>query len=430
MESTDYKYMSYTVDTIDYKKETIKTKTYVSNDVTYNIINNDSNYLSFDDKNMRLYRSLITDELNNILCFSPPNSVTIEHFKASNPILTDSVYANEIIEGTMINLFFDKRINKWEISTRGAVGGNYWYYRTQYYLNDDSEQQEVVKQKTFRQMFLEAICASDDTLESSPLLEYLPKNNSYSFVMQHKENHIVMPIEGTHLFLVSVYTIGENNVTFIPPTIYENWDFFANGTIEFPKRFVDNSYEELQQKFGSIHSDYSTMGVMFTNIHNGDRAAMQNPVYEDLKKLRGNNPNLQYQYFCLARVEQKNQFLEQFPIYKKLFNQFGKQYQDFVTNVHQSYFSYYVKKEGIQIAKKFFIHASKIHHQIYLPSLSEQKIIITRGVVKDYFDALTPSEILYYLNYDKRQVTMDRKKNDENNSKLQEDVSDDSDNLE
>jgi hypothetical protein len=30
------------------------------------------------------------------------------------------------------------------------------------------------------------------------------------------------------------------------------------------------------------------------------------------------------------------------------------------------------------------------------------------------------------LNYDKRQVTMDRKKNDENNSKIQEYTSDDS----
>ena len=126
---------------------------------------------------------------------------------------------------------------------------------------------------------------------------------------------------------------------------------------------------------------------------------------------------LQYQYFCLERIEQKAQFLEHFPVYKKLFHQFGKQYNDFITNVHQSYFSYYVKKEGIPIAKKFFIHASKIHHTIYLPSLNETKIIINRGVVKNYFDALTPSEILYYLNYDKRQIR-------KNNSSTNEDVFD------
>jgi hypothetical protein len=111
--------------------------------------------------------------------------------------------------------------------------------------------------------------------------------------------------------------------------------------------------------------------------------------------------------------------------------QFGKQYQDFITSVHQSYFSYYVKKEGIPIAKKYFIHASKIHHQIFLPSLGYrgtatgpgtglvtesnndapgpsapyEKVVITRKVVKKYFDDMTPSENLYYLNYDKRQVS-------------------------
>jgi hypothetical protein len=101
--------------------------------------------------------------------------------------------------------------------------------------------------------------------------------------------------------------------------------------------------------------------------------------------------------------------------------QFSKQYQDFITNVHQSYFSYYVKKEGVPIAKKYFIHASKIHHQIYLPSLSNskpiydlsgtllspiaEKVVITRKIVKQYFDDMNPSENLYYLHYDKRQVS-------------------------
>jgi hypothetical protein len=100
----------------------------------------------------------------------------------------------------------------------------------------------------------------------------------------------------------------------------------------------------------------------------------------------------------------------------------------------------------VPIAKKYFIHASKIHHQIFLPSLGYrgaangpsvgssvgssagpspsaesnndapgpsapyEKVVITRKVVKKYFDDMTPSENLYYLNYDKRQVS---KKNPE-----------------
>ena len=57
---------------------------------------------------------------------------------------------NEIIEGTMVNLFYDSRISKWEIATKGAIGGNYWYYRNSY--DGDNK-----PQLTFRQMFLESL---------------------------------------------------------------------------------------------------------------------------------------------------------------------------------------------------------------------------------------------------------------------------------
>ena len=50
----------------------------------------------------------------------------------------------------MVNLFYDSRIRKWEIATKGAIGGNYWYYRNSYDGDNKS-------QLTFRQMFLESL---------------------------------------------------------------------------------------------------------------------------------------------------------------------------------------------------------------------------------------------------------------------------------
>jgi hypothetical protein len=415
MQNIEYPYKSYLVDTISYNTDKIKKKTYTLSNVNYHILNNDSSVITFDDTISSLYRSIILDDDNNILCFSPPNSIPFDKFQELNP--TVSVFANEIVEGTMINLFYDPRIQSWEIATRGAVGGNYWFYRTQYKENEG-------QQKTFREMFMDALREPGGELNNSPLIQNLSKKYCYSFVMQHPENHIVLSIQETHLYLVAVYEVHERVVKYVPPIYYENWDCFHNSLIEFPRRFENKNYEELRREWCSIQSEYSFMGIMFTNMYNGYRAAMQNPVYEDVKNLRGNNPNLQYQYFCLARIEQKNRFLEFFPKYKKLFHQFGKQYQEFITNVHQSYFSYYVKKEGIPISKKYFIHASRIHHNIFIPSLTEtateeknevaksEKKIITRKVVKDYFDAMTPSELLYYLNYDKRQMYKDKMKKD------------------
>ena len=451
----DYEYVSYSIDTTGYNPDKVKAKTYVNplNNHSYTILNNDASYITFDDIELRKYRSIVLDNSGNILCFSPPNAIPLDNFKEkypddapsegnSNPL--DDVYANEIVEGTMINLFYDERSQAWEIGSRGAIGGNYWYFRTQYLLEEQdfehcqtgwTEPRKVStqQQRTFRQMFMEAMKAEpQQDLTTLPILEYLPKNYCYSFVLQHPDNHIVLPIHEPHLFLVAVYEIVDKNTAkFVSPTVYETWSVFTDSVIEFPKRYDLITYQELEDKYGSIHSDYASMGVMFTNIRTGDRASLSNPVYEDIKKLRGNNPNLQYQYFCLLRSGQVDKFLEYFPTYKKVFMQFGKQYQDFITSVHQSYFSYYVKKEGIPIAKKYFIHASKIHHQIFLPSLGYrgaatgpgtglvtesnsdahhppapyEKVVITRKVVKKYFDDMNPSENLYYLNYDKRQVS-------------------------
>ena len=443
----DYEYVSYTMDTTGYNTDKIKTKNYVNplNNNAYTILNNDSSCITFDDDELRKYRSVVLDDNKSILCFSPPNSIPLDNFKEKYPDdapCIDDVYANEIMEGTMINLFYDERTQTWEIASRGAIGGNYWYYRTQYLLEEqetepvqteyaEPRKQSNIQQMTFRQMFMDAMKNDpQQELNTMPILEYLPKNYCYSFVLQHPDNHIVLPISEPHLFLVAVYEIVDScTVKFVPPHIYETWSVFTDSTIEFPKKYELTTYRELEDVYGSIHSEYSSMGVMFTNIRTGERAALSNPVYEEIKKLRGNNPNLQYQYFCLIRSGQVDKFLEYFPTYKKVFMQFSKQYQDFITNVHQSYFSYYVKKEGVPIAKKYFIHASKIHHQIYLPSLSNynpkvsdavifdisgtpipipsstQKVVITRKIVKQYFDDMNPSENLYYLHYDKRQVS-------------------------
>jgi len=408
-DTQNYSYTSYNIDALDFDKDKVKSKIYKWNDdVSYTILNNDSTMLAFSDETVRNYRSVILDENNHVLCFAPPNSISTETFmqKYGNDNVLPEIYLNEIVEGTMVNLFFDARIHSWQIATRGAIGGKYWFFRNEY--SDDNK----ITQKTFKQMFIECFRSDATELNDIAFLEYLPKNYSYSFVLQHPDNHIVLNVEQPTLYLVAVYDKRENVAMNIPQPVYEGWDIFANvkGMIEFPKKYEETTYNDVLTKYCSPNSSYSCVGVMATNMKTGDRSAFSNPAYEELKKLRGNNPNLQYQYFSLEKTGQTNVFMEHFPMYKKLFYQFSKQYQDFITNVHQSYFSYYVKKEGIPIAKKFFIHASKIHHNVFIPSLtSGTKQIITRKIVKEYFDAMTPSEQLYYLNYDRRQLAKDKR---------------------
>ncbi len=420
-------YVSYKVDTVNFDKNIITSKTYKSNNVNYMILNNSATSMKSDqtmDENTSLYRSVIVNPDNGkILCFSPPNSVPFVDFeKKYSTYNPQTIYANEIVEGTMINLFYDERINSWEISTRGAIGGNYWYYRTNY----EDVPPEQSKQTTFREMFFDALRLNSLNLNDSVILQSLPKDHCFSFVLQHPDNHIVLPISYPQLYLVSAYHLNAtfdpltneitgNTVTAIPPYLLTQLVEFSGGVFTVPHYFSGyENYSMFKNNLCSSMTPYNCLGVMFTNLETGERCSMENISYEQVKELRGNNPNLQYQYFCLLRTGKKQQFLTFFPRYRQLFGRFNKQYNDFITNVHQAYFSYYVKKEGLQIPKKYFIHASKIHHNIFLVKLQQgEKIIVTRDVVKNYFDEMTPNELLYYLNFDKRQINKEIATNQE-----------------
>jgi len=394
----------YSIDTVNYNQNKIKTKTYSKSCVTYTILNYDKDLLCHDDYNNGYYRSLIVSSPENkILAFSPQKSLKNETFIEKYSTINETIYMNEIIEGTMVNLFFDERVGQWEISTRGAVGGSYFYYRNQYELDSDRK-----NQTSFYQMFLQAFSMEHvQTLGQISLLEELPKNYSYSFVLQHPDNHIVLPITKCSIYMVAVYEVMDgSNVKYISPLEYENWDLFKNNThpILFPKQFQYASYDEAKTENCSIQTDFTNLGVMVTNLETGVRTGLKNPRYEEVKLLRGNNPNLQYQYLCLRKTEKIKDFLFYFPQYKTIFYRFYQEYENFVTNVHYSYLSYYVQKQNVKISKKYSPHIYKIHHEMYLPALNtEEPLIIKRRVVKEYFEKLEPREMIYHLNYDRRQ---------------------------
>lgn len=394
----------YYIDTENYSQTVIKTKTYSKNGIDYKILNYDKNILCNDDMNSKLYRSIIVSSPDNkILTFSPSKSTDIDIFKAKYSELNDNIFVNEMIEGTMINLFYDNRTNQWDIATRGAVGGSYFYYRNQYEEDPD----KTKKQPSFYQMFLDGLrCVEGQKLNELSLLEYLPKTYSYSFVLQHPDNHIVLKITEPKVYLVAVYELKNNNtVKYIKPTEYESWRIFQyiNGVIHFPISYTFKTYDDITNEFTSIQTDYNKLGVMLTNMENGERSAIKNPTYDSIKTLRGNNPNLQYQYLCLRRMGKVKDFLYYFPQYKHVFFNFRQEYNDFISNVHTSYVTYYVQKQNVKISKKYFTHIYKIHHELYLPSLqTDEPLIIRIRVIKDYFEKMEPRELIYHLHYDRR----------------------------
>jgi hypothetical protein len=173
------------------------------------------------------------------------------------------------------------------------------------------------------------------------------------------------------------------------------------------------TYEKIMQEYVSIHTPFFHMGIMFLNKKTGERSIVVNPNYEELKNIRGNHPNIQYQYLCLRKINKILDFLNFFPQYKEMFYQFMREYEQLVTNIHSSYISYYVKKDGQKISGKYFPHIYKIHHQIFLPSLQNTKIVVKKAVVREYLSELDPGDILHLLNYQKREYYLFEKSQQE-----------------
>jgi hypothetical protein len=361
-------YVDYSIDLVNYDTDKINVKPYITKKGTeYKIYNYTDKSLCDDDPTNGLYRSIIVSHPENeIVCFSPRKSMPFEKFKEQNPDITSpNILVNEIIEGTMINLFYDKRISSWEIATKGAIGGNYWFYRTQY---DNNE----ALQYTFREMFLDVFGYKDTNthdINDLPFLQDFSKEYSYSFVLQHPVNHIVLSVVKPIVYLVAVYHLRGDRIVTIPSTIYEEWNCFIGirGLIEFPVKFYTvNNYHNVIETYCSANSPHTMVGLMITNLDTGKRTALENVCYAEVRELRGNNPNLQYQYLCLRRINKVMDFLKYFPNYKKIFYKFYKQYEDFITNLHSSYISYYIRKTGVKISKKYFpIIQSYITKYIY-----------------------------------------------------------------
>lgn len=298
----------------------INKKIYYNANMGYTIMNYTKDFICFDDYETSKYRSVIfSNPQNKLLCFSPPKSIKYDIFLEDYPIIDKNIYVNEMIEGVMINLFYDERMQNWEIATKGAIGGSYKHKK----CNDD----ENSKQNSFIELFMDALqCDStikpfSQRLTQNKVIEIFPKGYCYNFVLQHPKNKIILNIENPKLYLVGVYKITENRALKIPQPVFENWDIFINihGIIHFPKEIHENSYDKIIAKYCSVYTNYTKPGVMITNLENGERTKILNPIYINRRNTIKKNPIMQYQYLCLNRIHKTNDFLKYYPICKNNF---------------------------------------------------------------------------------------------------------------
>ena len=378
----------------------------------YTIVRYNKSLLSYDlVDTYGLLRSVIFDKNSKIVSFAPPKSMATELFiRKYQDINQPFMKVEEFVEGTMINVFWDETIGlsgAWEIATRNSVGANMSFY------------QNTNTNKTFRQMFLEAMRQCQLTFDD------LMKGYNYSFVLQHPENRIVVPFRKPNLYLIAIYhcvdynkmsMIGEKenqDRIFVFPMdvnyIRENTSL-KNTLVQYPNEFQERTYTELIKKYASMNTPYDVMGVVIVNQMTGERCKIRNPVYEQVRQLKGNQAKLQYQYLSLRHSGKISEYLKFYPEHKKEFSVYRDDVHLFTKTLYDNYVECFIKKTNPEIhaySKQYQGHMIALH-QLFLNELREQKRAITFPVVVQYINEMHPSKLMFSMNFHlrKRNVEM------------------------
>lgn len=369
-----------------------------SHDVnSYTVISYDKQILSVDlIETYGLCRSVILNSDNEVVSFAPPKSIPSDRFILKYSEKNDNIIAQEFVEGTMINVFWNKKIGLtggWEIATRNTIGANSSFYKSP-------------KTKTFRQMFLEA------AKENNLVLERLNPQYCYSFVLQHPDNRIVVPFHKLQLYLVAMYYVDNSDKNNIIVNSINNISFrtldWQHWTIKFPEIYSFEKYSELIEKYASMNTPYNVLGVVLYNSVTGERCKIRNPVYEQVRNLRGNQPKLQYQYLSLRKEGKVKEFLKFYPENKKDFSLFRDQIHLFTNTLVANYISCYIKKEKPlkEFSEQYRTHMFNLH-QKYINELREKKLFITSTIVCNYVNNLHPSLLMFSLNFQMRKRNID-----------------------
>jgi len=353
------------------------------------------------------YRSVIIRN-NKVVCFAPEKSLDYSLFV--DKYSTENSWLEDFIDGTMINVFYDNIKEIWEIATRSTVGANIVFFNDvkNYKYFDNNNYFKDYYNLTFRSMFFEACntCNLD--------LNCLDKKYVYSFVLQHPFNRIVTPILTPVIYLVKVYEIihpinnvlSSDNLNHViineidiqslvnaPPYI------FINSNIKFINKYPVTNFQEIKDYYASGNAGYNCVGC-FLYSKDGTRSKIRNASYEEVRKLRGNQPKLQFNYLTLKQENKVGEFLQYYPEHTVIFNKFKLAIYYYTNNLFMNYISCFIRKEKPlkEYEFEYKTHMYKLHEK-YKTELKPNQKSIDKKFVIDYVNALHPAQQMFLINY-------------------------------
>lgn len=389
--------MSYTLDyiltpeTMEYLKVSCNVHNFSKENEDKYLVSYNKNKFQMNDDNINtigLHRSLIFLN-NNLVCFSPPKSLSYDSFCKKYPILGENIVVEEFIEGTMINVYYNNISKNWEIATKNNVGATNIFYKDSTY--------------TFGDLFYDTCKYIEFNLEDG-----LNKKYCYSFVMKHPYNQMIEIVSHPSLYLIEVYEIKKLSETNIQIHIKDKNEIIdqltINWEINIPFKYNFKNYIQFNNLFSSPDMlcvrKFILMGYVIKNNITGERTKLRNPKYEYLHKLKGNQPNFLYRYLELRQTGQVKELLNYFPEYYNCVNMYRNTIHTFTESLYLYYINVNIMRTTslTNVPYCYKQHVYKIHGQYLSQKINNELFKISQKYVIDYVNNLHPSVLMYSLN--------------------------------
>ncbi len=234
----------------------------------------------------------------------------------------------EKLDGTLINLWWDKEFNKWQVSTRNMIYG-------EGLINENPLLSK--SKRTFSQLFWEIFEEKEIDINK------FDRKNTYCFELCSLENKVIKEYKERNIYLLTI----RNNINCLEynQEIVDNWSKLNN--ISRPKKYKISTLtlESVKELFKELQLDDE--GFVVCDILN-NRIKVKNPEYFTLSNIK-NNGNVEKNIIKFIIHGERDEFLSYFPEYTETYD---KLYDKFI-KLSESALALYEQNKNKESQKEF-----------------------------------------------------------------------------
>ncbi len=332
---------------------------------------------NFGKEHVRWCRSVVINKTSRLpVSISPPKG---------DPILgsvpdTETITAEEFIDGTMVNIFQDGDGETVQMATRSRVGGGGAFYQTG---------------RTFEDMCKDAL-QTNQGMKFEDLVQNNSAEHSASFtsiVLQHPSNRIVKQIHFPTFAIVHQGHVDSDGTVTIEedPTKFqtkgeskgETIQTYSVASLRGAKSVVSWVAQQAQER------GFGWQGVVLKD-GKGNRWRIRSQVYETVRRIRGNESTHEDRYARLRKARMVDQYLAFYPEDREQFYEIEGRFRKHTKQLAHFYGEVFrAKKMAYNDLPWPYKHHVSVLHNLYKETVRKEGKKITLEEVIVYVNGLS-----------------------------------------